>query len=240
MVDGPVSDEINEVIEKYESCYNMRVIRFETNMGLGNALKIATENCTHELIARMDSDDVAVANRFEQQLEYLDNHPNVDIVGGIISEFVGDECNIISYRNVPLTDFDIKKYAKKRCPFNHMTVMFKKTTVYKAGGYLDLHYNEDYYLWIRMLLIGAVFANLGSVLVNVRTGVDQFSRRGGLKYYKSEKKIQHFMLKNKLINIIRYSINCFTRFVIQVIMPSKLRGFIYKKMLHANKQPYNE
>lgn len=231
VVDGPVPNEINEIIEKYSNNFNFKTIRLETNGGLGNALKIATENCSNELIARMDSDDVAVVNRFEQQLDYLDNHHNVDILGGNISEFIDDETNIVSFRNVPSSDVEIKKYIKKRCPFNHMTVMFKKSSVIDAGGYLDWHYNEDYFLWIRMFLNRSVFANLPDVLVNVRTGKDQFARRGGFKYFRSEMELQRYMFHHKMIIFPRYCFNVIVRFFLQVIMPNKVRGIIFRRVI---------
>ena len=229
VVDGPVGDDINQVVDKYSQKYHFKVIRLEQNGGLGNALKIATENCSNELIARMDSDDVATNNRFEQQLEAFKNNPNLDIVGGDISEFIVEEKNIVSHRVVPSSDKDIKGAIKKTCPFNHMTVMFKKTALMKAGGYLEWHYNEDYYLWIRMYLSGAIFANTGTTLVNVRTGKDQYKRRGGIKYYKSEKGIQKLLLESGIIKKSLYRKNVLKRFIVQVLTPSFLRGFIYKK-----------
>lgn len=228
VVDGPVPEETNQVIEKYSKNYNLKVIRLETNGGLGNALRIATENCSNELIARMDSDDVAVCDRFEQQLSYLANNSNVDILGGDISEFIGNEANIVSYRVLPKTDVDLKKFIKKRCPFNHVSVMFKKASIMSAGGYLDCHYNEDYYLWIRMFLNNCCFANTGSVLVNVRVGSEMYHRRGGKEYFKSEIFLQKFMLSNKIIGRPRYFLNYLKRFFVQRLLPNRLRGFVFK------------
>lgn len=228
VMDGPVSKEIEAVANSYSKKYTFKIIRLEQNVGLGNALKVATNNCAFDLIARMDSDDVAVENRFEQQLLFFENN-DVDILGGNISEFENDENNIVSYRNVPSSHSEIIKYIKKRCPFNHMTVMFKKHAIEKAGGYLDLHYNEDYYLWVRMLKANCKFANIPSVLVNVRTGKGQFSRRGGYKYFKSEKFVQKYMLKNKIISPFTYFMNTMKRFVVQVLFPSSLRGFVLRK-----------
>ena len=234
VVDGPISEETNLVIEKYAINYNFKIIRLETNGGLGNALKIATENSSNELIARMDSDDVAVSNRFEQQLLFLKENPSVDIVGGDISEFINEERNVVSFRTVPTNDIELKKYIKKRCPFNHMTVMFKKKVVIEAGGYLDWHYNEDYFLWLRMVMCNAVFANTGTVLVNVRTGDEQFARRGGIKYFKSEKKLQIYMLNNKIIGPTRYFLNVLKRFIVQVLAPNWVRAFLYKKLARSH------
>ena len=230
IVDGPVGDEIESVIKNYqEKGLQLNVIRLQKNGGLGNALRLAVENCSNELIARMDSDDVAVENRFEQQLKILQENPEIDVVGGDITEFIGEEENIVSKRELPTNNADIKKYLKKRCPFNHMTVMFKKQTVLRAGNYQDWFCNEDYYLWLRMHLCESIFANSGTILVNVRVGKEMYQRRGGRKYYKSEKRLQKFMLKSKIIGLGTYLSNVLKRFVVQVLMPNKLRGWAFKK-----------
>lgn len=229
VVDGPVGDGINAVIDEYlTKCEIFKIIRLEKNGGLGNALRIAVENCSNELIARMDSDDISVFDRFERQLDLI-CHNDVDIVGGHISEFVGEESNLVSRRDVPLTDENIKAYMKSRCAFNHMTVMFKKSAVQSVGGYLDWHYNEDYYLWLRMMKAGCKFANLDKVLVNMRVGEEMYQRRGGIKYFKSEARLQGYMLKNKIISFPKYIININKRLIVQVLMPNKLRGWVFKK-----------
>lgn len=229
VVDGPVNDEINAVIDKYEGKYEIfNVIRLEQNGGLGNALKIAVENATHELIARMDSDDVSVSTRFEGQLKYFETNPEIDIVGGDITEFIGEENNIVGKRSVPLSNESIREYMKTRCAMNHVSVMYKKKAVESAGGYQDWFWNEDYYLWIRMWLNGAVFANTGSVLVNVRVGEEMYQRRGGSKYFESEKGLQDYMLKNKMINHSTYIKNVTKRLIIQKLMPNKLRGWVFR------------
>lgn len=229
VVDGPVSNEINNVINKYEKKYEIfNVIRLEQNGGLGNALKIAVKNATHELIARMDSDDVSVSTRFEEQLKYFEINPGIDIVGGDITEFIGEENNIVGKRSVPVSNDSIREYMKTRCAMNHVSVMYKKKSVESAGGYQDWFWNEDYYLWIRMWLNGAVFANTGSVLVNVRVGEEMYQRRGGSKYFESEKGLQDYMLKNKMINHSTYIKNVAKRLIIQKLMPNKLRGWVFR------------
>lgn len=229
VVDGPVSEEINHVISKYEEKYKIfNVIRLPQNGGLGNALRIAVENCRHELIARMDSDDIAFPTRFEQQLNYFENNPNIDIVGGDITEFIDQEDNVVGKRVVPVTHEEITTYMKRRCAFNHMTVMYKKTAVQQAGGYLDWFWNEDYYLWIRMMENKCVFANTGTVLVNVRTGGDMYKRRGGKKYFRSEIALQKYMRKRALIGMPTYLMNCTKRFILQVLLPNRLRGWVFR------------
>ena len=227
--DGPLNEGLNSVIEKYlKLIENFKVIRLSSNQGLGNALRVAIENTTFELVARMDSDDISVSNRFDQQLSYFKNHPKVDIVGGDIAEFINDLSNIVGTRVVPKSDKEIKNYMKKRSAFNHVSVMYKKHAVMSAGGYLDWFWNEDYYLWIRMLLNNACFANTGTVLVNVRVGEDMYRRRGGSKYFKSEVGLQIIMLKEGIINLPTFVLNIAKRFIVQILLPNSIRGFVFK------------
>ena len=229
VVDGPVKENIDSVIQYYSTQYPVfNVIRLERNGGLGNALRLAVENCKYELIARMDSDDISVPSRFEEQIRFMSEN-DVDVAGGHILEFVDEEGNFVSRRDVMLTHEDIKADMKSRCAFNHMTVMFKKSAVLSVGGYLDWHYNEDYYLWLRMLLAGCRFANLDKVLVNMRVGKEMYQRRGGMKYFKSEAELQKFMLKNKIVRFPQYMVNVTKRFIVQVLLPNKLRGWVFKK-----------
>lgn len=234
VVDGPIDNALNGVIEKYERAYPVfKVIRLEKNGGLGNALKLAVDNASYEFIARMDSDDISLPTRFEQQLSFFEKDPSIDIVGGDISEFIGEETNIVAYRKVPTSDSAIKSYMEKRCPFNHVTVMYKKGAVLKAGGYLDLFWNEDYYLWIRMQLAGAKFANTGTTLVNVRTGADMYARRGGKRYFQSEKYLQKYMLEHKMIKGSTYIVNVMKRWIVQLCLPNWLRGWVFQKFARS-------
>lgn len=229
VVDGPVGDDINNVISKYENKYPyIKTIRLAQNGGLGNALKIAVENCSFPLIARMDSDDVSMPTRFEEQLSYFANDPTIDIIGGDISEFIDSEDNIIGKRCVPVSHDEIADYMQRRCAFNHMSVMYKKDAVLSAGGYLDWFWNEDYYLWIRMQLNNAKFANTGSVLVNVRTGSNMYARRGGMKYFKSEIALQKYMREHHMISSLTYFSNCTKRLIVQILLPNSLRGWVFR------------
>lgn len=233
VVDGPISSELNAVIDKYrEICgggITLRVINFDENQGLGKALHIAIEQCSNELIARMDSDDIALPHRFEEQLKFMTVHPQTDIVGGNITEFVDFPDNVVAKRCVPESDKDIKAYLKRRCPFNHMTVMYKKSAVLASGNYKDLFWNEDYYLWIRMVEHGCEMNNTGTALVNVRTGKDMYKRRGGKKYFQSELYLQQYMLNNGIINAPCFALNILKRFIVQVLLPPSIRGWVFKK-----------
>ncbi len=230
VVDGPVPDALNEVLNDFETknADLFHIIRLPQNGGLGNALRLAVENTKYELIARMDSDDICMPRRFEKQLAYFEQDPQISIVGGTISEFIDSPDHVVGQRICPLTDAEIRKYMKTRCGYNHMTVMFRKSEVLRVGNYQDWFWNEDYYLWIRMLLGGCKFANLPDVLVNVRVGKDMYARRGGWKYFKSEAKLQHYMWKHHLIGLPRYLYNVAIRFAVQVAMPNSVRGWVFR------------
>lgn len=229
VVDGPVNDKIESVISKYENEFDsLRVVRSERNVGHGNARRLGLENCSNELVALMDADDVCAKDRFELQINAFGKNPQISIVGGQITEFVDYEKNIVGKRTVPVEDGQIKEYMKKRCPMNQVTVMFKKADIQNVGGYQDWYCDEDYYLWIRMALADMKFYNLPDVLVNVRVGNEMYQRRGGIKYFMSEAGIQKLMLSKGLISVPRYLLNVGQRLVLQVLMPNKLRGFIFK------------
>ena len=229
VVDGPVPNCINDVLLEYSLNKLFKIIRLEENQGHGIARKICLENCSNNLVAVMDADDISVCDRFEKQLLIFKNNSSVDVVGGAIAEFDGLADNVVGKRVVPVEDFHIKEYMKKRCPMNLVTVMFKKDSVNKVGGFIDWYCEEDYYLWIRMALANMKFANTSDVLVRVRVGKDMYHRRGGIKYFSSEVKLQIFMLANNIIGIGRFCINFAERLILQVLMPNKARGFFYQK-----------
>lgn len=228
--DGPLTEELYDVINevKYFHPGLITSVVHENNQGLGSALHHGLEVARNEIIARMDTDDIADNSRCEKQMRFLLENPEVTIVGGQIEEFISEKSNVVGKREVPTTDIDLKEFIKKRCPFNHMTVMFRKTDIMAVGNYQEWFCNEDYYLWIRLALANKKFANLSDTLVMVRTGTDMYQRRGGKKYFKSEKGIQKLMYKNGLIGYPRYLINIGERLVLQIFMPNWLRGIVFR------------
>lgn len=233
-VDGPISQTIENVIEKYEKRFSeekicFKVVYSKNNVGHGAARRLSFDNCSYDFIALMDADDISVQERFKKQMDYFLEYPELSVVGGNIHEFIEKPEECIGKRLVPELDEDIKKYMKKRCPMNQVTVMFKKKDVATVGGYIDWYCEEDYYLWIRLALAGKRFGNIQENLVNVRVGEEMYSRRGGWKYFCSEEKLQRFMLKKGMVSVGRYVMNVIQRLILQVLMPNKIRGFIFQK-----------
>ena len=196
--DGTLPSELEVILEEYVMCYPkiMHVVGYEQNQGLGVALNFGIRHCKNDLIARMDTDDISTLDRCQKQIEIFEKFPEVDIVGGHIAEFINETTNIISVRKVPLTHEEITIYLKKRCPFNHMAVMFKKSVVMAAGNYKEWHFNEDYYLWIKLVAQGQKVANLPDILVYARVGNGMVGRRRGLNQAKAEWRL--FKLKYRL------------------------------------------
>lgn len=232
IVDGPVPDDTNRVIadaeDKYPGLY--KLICFEKNQGLGIALQKGLEAASNEIVMRMDSDDIAIPNRFEKQLQFMVDNPEVAVCGGQITEFIDDVDNIVGRRTVPCSNEGIYQYMKSRCAFNHMTVALRRSKILEAGNYQPWFWNEDYYLWIRLMIAKCQFANMPNTLVNVRVGKEMYQRRGGLKYFESEAKIQKLMRDNGIISSWRCYFNILLRWCIQVAMPNWLRGFVFQKL----------
>lgn len=228
--DGHVAEELSSLLSEFENnyCTIFNVIRLTENKGLGNALKLGVENAKYDIIARMDSDDISLPDRFEKQLAYMESHPECDIVGGQMTEFIDTPDNVVGRRVVPLTEAEIYQFMRTRCALNHVTVMFRKKAVIKAGNYQDWFWNEDYYLWVRMMKAGCHFANIPDVAVNVRSGADQYARRGGKKYFDSEIGIKKLMLKEGMITRTQFAINYVERFIIQLVLPNRIRGWVFR------------
>lgn len=230
VVDGPIPEKTNDVIIEFENVFpNFKVIRLAENKGHAIARQTGMIATSYEMVALMDSDDIAVHDRFEKQLKYFHENPQLDVLGGQIIEFIDTKENVAGVRSLPIEDDEIKKYLKSRCPFNQMTVMMKKSSMLNAGGYIHWHYEEDYYLWIRMFEKGCHFSNLPDNLVYVRVGSDMYKRRGGLKYFKSEEKLQRYMWSNGIIGFPHYFFNISIRLVVQVFLPNKVRGWVFQK-----------
>lgn len=233
-VDGEVPEELKNTIIQLQDEIQYITVHWETNnKGLGKALQYGMEHVRNELVARMDSDDISLPDRFESQLKQFEENPELSVASGHISEFVGNPSNIVGTRKVPIGNDKIRQYMKKRDGLNHVAVLFKKSEVMKAGNYQDWHFNEDSYLWLRMYLAGCVFDNLDKVLVNVRVGSDMYKRRGGLKYYKSEEGLQRLRWKKGIISFPRYIMNCSIHFIVKCLLPNHVRGFVFQKLLRT-------
>ncbi len=230
--DGLLTQELDDCIKKYENKYPelTKIVAFRENRGLGLALRDGVTACKYDYIARMDSDDIAKPDRFAKQFQYLKQHPETALLGTWITEFSKDENKPDTLTELPCTHQGILKYAKKRNPFRHMTMLLKKEAVIKAGNYRYFLWFEDYDLWVRMLQKGYIAANIPEYLVSVRADEEMFARRGGWRYLKQDLKFQQWLLNVKFITAFEFLINITVRVIVR-IMPNKLRKIIYIKFL---------
>ncbi len=235
--DGPIPQDTREYIEQLASTNKtIEIVDLVENRGLGRALAAGMEHCKNEIVIRVDTDDISIPTRCEKQVEYLMAHPECGAMSSNILEFIGTIDNVVAERDVPETHEAICQYLKKRCPLNHMAAALRKSEVEKAGGYQHWYLDEDSYLWVRMYLAGSKFYNIQEDLVYARVGADMYARRGGYKYYKSERDLFKFMRKNKVIGWFGYLEAIAIRFVVQVLMPNGIRQWFFKTFARRGKK----
>ena len=230
--DGPLNSELDAVITTKQQEMNgvLKVYRLDKNEGLGNALNAGINHCKNELVARMDGDDVAYPDRCEKQIDVFNTHPEVSICSGIVEEFTTDPEVVDARRALPETNAKIMEFAKKRNPFNHPCVMYKKSAVEAAGSYKDFYLLEDYYLWLRMLMAGYQGYNIQEPLLHMRAGSDMYMRRAGWKYAKTQAKLFKFMKDSGFIGNGQYIKSCVIRSG-SALAPNWLRKFMFEKVL---------
>ncbi|NYB74505.1 glycosyltransferase [Sedimentibacter hydroxybenzoicus DSM 7310] len=190
--DGELTDELEDVIDcyidKYPKLFN--IVSLKENIGLGRALDEGIRHSRNELVARMDTDDISLPERCELQIKQFINNPDLCIVGTMIDEFYDSPSNIISSRIVPTTNDEIYKFMKRRSPFNHPTVMYKKSEVIRCGGYGKMRRKQDLDLFSRMINNGCIAQNINQSLLLFRSNEDNFKRRKSWSYCKSYINVQ--------------------------------------------------
>jgi glycosyltransferase involved in cell wall biosynthesis len=224
--DGPLNDDLEKVISDFGQKAPLTVLKLENNSGLGISLAEGLKLCSCNLVARMDSDDISKPDRFEKQVKFMSEHPEIGVLGTFIAEFVTTVDNIVSYRILPLEYLDIKRFAKKRNPLNHMTVMFRKKVVLTAGNYISFYGYEDYYLWVRLLIQNVTIVNLPSALVYARIN-NIYNKRRGCKLFAIEFKLQRKFLSLGFTNKLNFVHNFIFR-ALPRLLPVEGLKIVYK------------
>lgn len=227
--DGPIDDSLKSVVNDFSHRMFVDIVPIHENVGLGKALNLGLKFCKYEIVFRMDTDDICSPCRFEKQIDFIMQNPSVAILGSAIEEF-DDDMNVS--RGVRFSSSgcdDIKNYAKKRNPLNHMTVVFKKSIIESVGGYQHHQFMEDYNLWLRVLAEGHQINNLPDILVSVRGGDSMISRRKGMKYIVSEFQLARLKYSLKLDSTSHVALVSFIRIVPRVL-PTSLLKFLYKNL----------
>lgn len=229
--DGPLTDGLNAVIMEWGDWLGarMRIVRLVANVGLGAALNAGMPQCKCDAVARMDSDDVSRPERMAILLAKM-NSERLDLVGGAIEEFDRVPGDMGSVRMPPLTQEEIGVWLRRRNPFNHMSVVFNRRAVERAGGYRPFPWVEDYWLWARMIAEGCRCANVPDVVVDVRTGDGMYARRSNWSYLKSQVRFFSEMRKLGLIN--RFDqLSAVAQRTMVTVLPTSLVKLAYNKLL---------
>ncbi len=231
VIDGKIGPELQNEVSLLSEKFKIKEVYLPQNLGLGLALNAGLKHCTNEIVARMDSDDIAMPQRIEKQLELIEQ-TNADIVSCAVCEFEGSVDNVTATKNVPQTHEEIMGYLRRRNPFNHPAVVYKKSVITSLGGYENYNFFEDYELFARALSKGFKGANHQEALLYMRAGNAMYNRRGGRQYvsyirrfYKRMEELGLCSLKDKLFCV-------FPRIVI-ALAPGFLRRFIYKTLLRG-------
>ena len=226
--DGKVSKKVEQVVDKFLSNKIIKHVILPENKGRGIARHAGVLKCDCNLIALMDSDDISESSRIEKQINFLKKNKDIDIVGGYIHET--DGINKDTYRTVPLSHFEIIKRGRFTQPFNHVTIMFRKASYLKSGGYGFFRIVEDYDFFHKLYLSGSRFANIPEVLVKVRTN-GQY--RQGYRYFREELSLQLLMYKSDYINFFTLIRNLLIRIVFRAL-PGRIQTYFTRRLLRKN------
>ena len=227
--DGPLTKELEEIIKEYKNKVNLKIVPLEKNMGLGLALREGILNCSNEIIIRMDTDDIMHPNKILEQVKIFDKNKNLILVGTNGYDFNKNQNDILSERILPEKNEEILRFSKRRCPFIHAGIGFKKSYVIEAGNYQDCFWFEDYDLFLRMLKLGEGH-NIQKNLLYIRSNFDVYERRGGILYIKNEIKALTKFYREGYLNLYYYLTNIVIRLGVR-ICGNNLRRMIYKKFL---------
>lgn len=228
--DGPVPDPLAAMLEKFVSdqLVPTRLLRLPINVGLGPALDAGLEACSYEIVARMDSDDISAPDRFARQLPLVEG--GADIAGSGLWEFGATIEDLVGRRTPPTDPDEIRRVIRFRDPFNHPTVVYRKSAVAAVGGYSDLALLEDYLLFTRMVENGAVPANLSDPLVYYRVGEGAYARRGGAALLRSELALQRRLRVLGITTRSQYLRNVIVRGGYR-LAPEGVRKVAYRSLL---------
>ncbi|WP_220086306.1 glycosyltransferase [Onishia taeanensis] len=225
--DGKLSSELDATISMWSEKLGpvLTVVELKENVGLATALNAGLDYCDYELVARMDTDDISLSERFYKQVSFMTHNRDVSVCGAIVEEW-DERCLVrLSIRNLPSCHEGIMKFAKRRCPVSHPVVIFRKEAVISSGGY-PVVYPEDYPLWIMMLSRGYKFYNVPEVLLRMRAGDEMLCRRGW-GFFLGETKVFYLMWKLGFTGSFDFFCNVLTRGVVR-LSPRFIKVLLYK------------
>lgn len=235
--DGELTSELYEIIQEWQNKLGdlLKVIKLPKNVGTGKAKNIGLQNCNYDIVCIVDTDDIYMRDRFEKQINFFKAHPDIDIIGGQIYEFIDDLNNISGVREVPLEHQELIGFSKKKSPFNNMTIAYKKEAIINVGGYHHHLWMEDYNLFLRLIANGYKLQNLPDFLVYARIDNGMHGRRRGWQYIQSEKQLFDLKLQLKIQPLVPATMLFLVRSAFR-LLPSALLGKVYNSILRNGKK----
>lgn len=227
--DGTISKNLEAIVHNFAEKLPLVIVRLSQNVGLGRALNEGLKHCSNEWVFRMDTDDICLPTRFEKQVNFICQNPNVVLLSGQVEEFDETMTESIGIKQVPINNDEIRASILRRNPFNHMAVAYKKSVIEQVGGYQHHLYMEDYNLWLRVIAKKYDVYNLPDVLVNVRSGSAMYTRRKGWEYIRSEYQLAKLKKELKLQSLFSSSMFFVLRSLPR-LLPKSLLGKVYKKL----------
>ncbi|MFN4003540.1 MAG: glycosyltransferase [Hylemonella sp.] len=237
VADGPLTPALEVVLQKWQQLHSgqLQIERLPLNQGLAHALNAGLQRISQSWVVRADADDLNLPHRFEALARLLQRQPALDVVGSAVQEMTADG-RLLGVRTVPLQADEIRRYARLRNPFNHMTVAYRRAPVLAVGGYPPLYLREDYGLWCRLLAAGARMANTDEILVYATAGAGLYRRRGGWRYARAEWALQRLLVTCGLKSRWRAWRDGLLRAAV-FLLPAGMRGWIYERMLRRRAAP---
>ena len=225
--DGFLPQLLEEVLDRYkfELQEKLTIISLPKNVGLGAALNAGLAYCSHDLVARMDTDDIALPNRFEKQVAFMQTNYDIAASSGTIEEF-SELDDVLSQRVLPLKHNALVQFSKKRCPLSHPAVIFRKQAILAVGGYPEFRNAQDYALWSLLIVKGYKLANIPDILVRMRTGPEMMGRRG-FDFLKREIKLLKFQRSIGFLTVKEFVFNLLVRSVLR-LSPLFIKRWLYR------------
>lgn len=228
--DGPLTDELEAVLKEYSEKHpELKIVALDVNSGCGPASIAGMNECSYEYVARIDSDDIALPTRCERELEMLNKEDDLVVIGSDLYEFEDDPNVITAIKKMPTEPDEIYKYGKRRNPFNHSTVMMRKSIVQAKGGYAPLRRSLDLDLFLMLLRKGCKCRNIGEPLVLFRTGSARVKRKKNWTNFKCDIEVYKKNYKEGYLSFFDYAY-VITRQLVFFLMPSRLAAYLYSKI----------
>jgi glycosyltransferase involved in cell wall biosynthesis len=238
VADGPLTPDLEIVIQQRVLTLKILPVRLSQSMGLGKALNAGLNQAGSDYLLRMDADDLCRAERLEVLLQRLAEDPRLDVVGSFISEFDADPARPRAERRVPLEHAEIARRMRTRCMMNHVSCMLRRQAVIEAGGYAGgSGFAEDWWLWVRLLSRGARFGNVDRVLVDVRVGNGFVGRRRGWAMLRQDLRLLRMMLDIGFINWLEVFGLVMIK-LLQRLLPAALLSRVYAFLRHTKSRKF--